>query len=147
MAGLKALFNPAAIQNFLRERIEAANEKVFESLQYSGEEFVNKARLKLAYKDQTGNLRSSIGYIILKDGKVVDKSFELSEKGTDRRSGLKKAKEFTGELISQFPKGYVLIGVAGMNYAAAVENMGYDVITGSAPQDNEIKDLLSAIKF
>ena len=46
-----------------------------------------------------------------------------------------------------YPKGMVLIGVAGMGYAAAVESRGYDVITGSAPNSNDIKDLLGAINI
>ena len=142
MAGLKALFNPAAIQRYLSEKMEAVNDKVLESLQYTGEEFVTKARLIGNYENRTSNLRSSIGYIILKDGKIIDKDFQ-GDKARGKEAGIKAATD----VASQFPKGYVLIGVAGMNYAAAVESKGYDVITGSAPGDNEIKDLLSAIKF
>ena len=142
MAGLKGLFSRATVQRFLDEKMEAATDKVLEALQYEGELFVNKARLGGNYKDQTGNLRSSIGYLILKDGKVIDKNFQ-GDKARGKEAGIKAA----SEVANDFPKGYVLIGVAGMNYAAAVESKGYDVITGSAPGDNEIKDLLGAIKF
>jgi hypothetical protein len=36
------------------------------------------------------------------------------------------------DIGSQYPTGLVLICVAGMDYAAAVESLGYDVITSSA---------------
>lgn len=40
--------------------------KFIQSLSYIGEEFVNRARMINTYEDQTGNLRSSIGYVIAK---------------------------------------------------------------------------------
>lgn len=49
-------------------------------LQRTGEEFVKIARLEGNYIDHTGNLRSSIGYVIVKDGRIVGKNFQLSEK-------------------------------------------------------------------
>jgi len=44
--------------------------------------------------------------------------------------------DYANQIKSKY-KGLVLIGIAGMEYAAAVEAKGYDVITGSAPT-NEI---------
>lgn len=145
--GLKAMFSMNQVRNVLQEKVNSAEQKSIESMQYLGEEFVNNARAIDTYDDQTGNLRSSIGYIILKDGEVIDENFRLSNKGTDRNSGMEKAKEYIQEIAAQNSKGLVLIGVAGMNYAAAVESLGYDVITGSAPNANDIKDLLGAIKL
>lgn len=92
---------------------------------FIGETFVINARSKTAaeggFNDQTGNLRSSICYVVFKDGikrspgNIPDLSRKLVE-----------------ELKSKHLSGYVLIVVAGMNYAAAVESKGKDVLTGSS---------------
>ena len=71
--------------------------------------------------DQTGNLRSSIGYLIVKDGRIISENFELvNGRGQE---GLAKGRSFADELASQYPSGYALIIVAGMEYAAYVENI------------------------
>lgn len=146
--GLKALFTNAGVRGMLAEKAQAYDDKTLETLQYIGETFVNEAREFGNYHDRTGNLRSSIGYIILKNGKRVDANFQLSKEGTDRDTGLQQGQEFAEEMAQAYPRGFVLIGVAGMQYAAAVESLeNYDVITGSAPSDNEVKSYFDAIEF
>lgn len=146
--GINALFKSSQIANVLNQFQEKVDKKTLESLQYAGEQFVNDAKDKGNYKDRTGNLRSSIGYIILNDGKIVDEAFELSDKGTDRVSGLKQGKKFAKDVASNYSKGLVLIGVAGMEYAAYVENRHHlDVISGSAPDSEFIKSIFNEIKF
>lgn len=142
MGRLKPSFNIANIERVFEEFTETINNKTLESLQYMGEEFVNKAREQISYTDRTGNLRSSIGYIILHDGKTIEANISGSQ-----NEGIAKASRFAAEVAADYPDGYVLIGVAGMEYAAAVESKGYDVITGSAPVRNSIIDLLNAIKI
>ena len=44
-------------------------------LRYCGEMAVNEARNNGNYKDQTGNLRNSIGYVIAINGKILDENF------------------------------------------------------------------------
>ena len=141
MARLKPKFTLGAIKEYMQDHIDHIVSKSIEALQYEGELFVNRARETGNYTDRTGNLRASIGYIILHNGNVVDQNFEGKE------TGVQKAKAFANEVALNYPKGMVLIGVAGMGYAAAVESRGYDVITGSAPDSNDIKDLLSAINI
>lgn len=140
--GLKAMFSMNQVRNVLQEKVNSAEQKSIEALQYQGEEFINKARQDGNYTDRTGNLRASIGYIILKDGQEIDSSFPG---GTNE--GAEQGRKAINEIAQGYTKGLVLIGVAGMNYAAAVESLGYDVITGSAPNSNDIKDLLGAIKL
>lgn len=53
-----------------------AEDKMLVFLQAGGEKFIEVARRSGSYKDQTGNLRSSIGYIIAKDGEVVTENFK-----------------------------------------------------------------------
>ena len=141
MAGLKAMFSVGAIREYMEEQINNAEDKVLQALQYEGELFVNKARSSGNYTDRTGNLRSSIGYLILKNGEVIDQNFAGNDKGREN------AQKAANEVAGQHPNGYVLIGVAGMKYAAAVESKGYDVITGSAPNSNDLKQLFRAIKL
>lgn len=129
--GFRAMFTRGQVAEYMQDWAQGIDNKILKTLQYTGEQFVKTARLNKTYKDDTGNLRSSIGYIILKDGEVVDESFELSEKGTDRYTGLSKARETANKIASENPNGWVLIGVAGMEYAAAVEAKNYDVITGA----------------
>lgn len=142
------MFTTNTINEVLSQFQEQIDSKILASLQYVGEEFVDKARLKKpyedgkkkSYEDRTANLRSSIGYIILKDGVIVDSDFEGNTRGTSQ------AKKVSNEVAARYPKGYVLIGVAGMEYAAYVEAKGLDVITGSAPTAKMIKDIVSKIK-
>ena len=144
---MKAMFTMGAVQEYIESRVDMAEQKMIEALQYAGEEFVTKARTTGNYTDDTGNLRSSIGYVILKDGEVIDQNFQVAGEGSDGQTGKVKAMDFVNEISGDYPDGLVLIGVAGMSYAAAVESKGYDVITGSAPTDEEMKDLLSSIKI
>jgi len=92
-----------------------------------GEQFVNNARNLRTYEDQTGDLRSSLGYIIAKDGQAVQENMQGNPNGQAH------AKQVAEEVLKESKKGFVLIVVAGMEYAAAVESKGYDVITGSIP--------------
>lgn len=148
LAGLTPMFNRQFIKDRLNRLQETANKKTLEILQYHGEVFVNKARSNRTYDDDTGNLRSSIGYIILYDGKIIRRNFRNSQKGTGRGSdGQDLALNTANEVAQNYPNGWVLIGVAGMNYAAAVEALGYDVITGAEPKSEEIKKMISEIQF
>jgi len=145
---LRALFSATQVERLISEKMERADEKSLKVLQYIGEEFVNNARTSGNYQDHTGNLRSSIGYIILKDGALVTENFAVAGRGTDRRSGVKRAKIFADEIAARYTTGWVLIGVAGMEYAAYVEaKRGYDVIEGSAPTTDTFKQIFSAIEL
>ena len=144
---MKAMFTMGAIREFMESRINDAEAKMIEALEYAGEEFVNKARKTGNYTDDTGNLRSSIGYVILQDGEIVKQNFQTAGAGSDGQTGRMEAMDFVNELVPDYSKGFVLIGVAGMKYAAAVESLGYDVITGSAPDSENLKDLFGAIQL
>lgn len=106
--------------------------------QYIGEEFTNQARRHGAYTDRTGNLRSSVGYAIFVDGDVIAQNIEADGEA------LRDTQALIEELRTKWG-GIVLIGFAGMNYAAAVESKGYDVITGSAPTDGRITTILNQL--
>ncbi len=93
------------------------------------------------YMDQTGNLRSSIGYVIVANGIIVTKNF----KGSDSE-GISKGYELAVLQSHRFKKGFALIVVAGMKYAVHVESKGYNVIASSEKYaKNNIQSILSQL--
>ena len=82
------------------------------------------------YIDWTANLRSSIGYIIVKHGEVVMMSDFQQVKNT-ASEGTEAGKRLAEKLAEKHHKGFVLIIVAGMNYAYYVQKKGYDVIASA----------------
>lgn len=94
-------------------------------LQYVGESCVRHARNHGTYTDRTGNLRSSVGYVIGDNGKVVGRSEFRPVK--ESHEGAKTGKEYAERLAAKFPQSIALIVVAGMSYAVHVQRKGYDV--------------------
>lgn len=132
--GFTPLFSNDDIDRWFDIFKEEAEEKIVILLQAAGEMFVKYARELHTYEDQTGNLRSSIGYVVCKDGESITENFQQSDKGTDKTTGNYRGKQLAETIASSYHSGYVLIGVAGMQYAAAVEAKGYDVVTGACSQ-------------
>ena len=68
-------FNEAEFMQELEESMSAELEKVrrqiIRELSIIGERCINEARLKGSYTDHTGNLRSSVGYVIVEDGQIA----------------------------------------------------------------------------
>lgn len=114
------------IDRELNEMIERMRQAVIMNLQVIGEKCVNEARLKGSYKDQTGNLRSSTGYVLIVDGQLVSESrFDVVVNG---QQGSQEGKTFAESLVKDYPTGIALIVVAGKNYAEYVAAKGYDVL-------------------
>lgn len=132
--GLTPLWTKDMVEDWYSRFTDKAEEKIIRLLSASGELFVRIARLYGNYKDKSGNLRSSIGYVIAKDGKIIASNFEVSPNGTEKAKGLKRAKQLADEVSKLYNGGYVLIGVAGMDYAACVEARGYDVVSKACIQ-------------
>ena len=125
--GLIPSFSQGSINNRIDRFVLSIEQRIISTLAMVGESFANDAKNHGSYTDHTGNLRSSVGYIVARDGSILVGKFE----GTSE--GKAQAQKIADEVLRQNPKGFVLIGVAGMSYAAAVEAKGYDVITGSVP--------------
>lgn len=138
-SGLTPMWSDKDVERWFSYYTDRAEEKIFLLLQRAGEEFVKIAREKGKYTDHTGNLRSSIGYAIVGNGKILSENFQLSSgKGTDKITGKQTAKRLTAELIHLYNEGFVLIGVAGMKYAVIVESMeNKDVISLAGMETEE----------
>lgn len=117
---IRQITTDAEIDRQLEEYVAQTKYIIARHLRRIGEEVVNEMRMKGTYQDQTGNLRSSTGYVVVMDGKIVEMSaFETVKQGAD---GSKQGKAFVKELASKFPTDTVLIVVAGMDYAYYVQN-------------------------
>lgn len=114
------------IEAYIKQQLERQLAVIEYNLNYVGEMCVNAARASSGYTDRTHNLRSSTGFVVVRDGKVVRQSkFEPISGGTE---GSNSGKAFAAELTRKYPKGYVLVVVAGMKYAAYVSAKGRDVL-------------------
>lgn len=143
---IKRLTPTAEIDRYITGRVEAIKKALVYNLCAVGEQVLNAARLTNSYKDQTGNLRSSIGYVVAVDGEIVQmSSFEVVKEGSE---GARGGKEYAMQLVRDFPQGIVLIVVAGMNYASYVSAKGYDVLDSSELlADKLIPQMLQQLGF
>lgn len=127
--GIKQKTPLSEITAYTVSELRKLHYKIITTLMYVGEQCVNEARRNGSYLDQTGNLRSSIGYVVLHNGVAVSPiNFEQVKKGS---KGTSKGEQFIKQLAAQYSKGYTLIVVAGMNYAAHVEARGLNVLASS----------------
>lgn len=96
-----------------------------------------------SWEDQTGNLRSSIGYVIVRNGTIVKRSgFEKVDgpkRDTATEDGSLIGANYAESLAKQYTKGFALIIVAGMDYASYVEDMeNKDVLKGGEFKAEEL---------
>lgn len=80
-----------------------------------------KMRADGGYNDDTGQLRSSTGGIIVKDGKVMHEDFELSPYGTDKQPGLQEGRQKALSELRE-SQGWGITIVAGKEYASWVQS-------------------------
>lgn len=155
--GFTPMFSDADLDRWYGIFTDKADEKILTLLKATGETFVKYAREIHTYEDVTGNLRSSIGYVIIQDGEEILSSefekvaghgensalvnfktkgggsvkFHAKGKSGDGGQGSLKGRQLAEAIALSYSKGMVVIGVAGMQYAAAVEAKGFDVVTGA----------------
>lgn len=108
-------------------------EEIVRALAYLGEQCIVKIRDRsgeASWFDQTGNLRSSIGYAIYGEGrKVLESAFDVVKNGSQ---GAAEGKRIIDELATKYAETFALVVVAGMDYADAVEARdGKDVLAST----------------
>ncbi len=127
----------------INDLADARTKETIEVFSYVGTQFVNDMRTNGEYDDHSGNLRSSTGYIVLVDGDIVKRFVKTANKD-DGGDGKKVANDLIERLRAEFREGIMLVVFAGMEYAAAVEAHGKDVLTGSSERAGALlKELLS----
>lgn len=133
----------------IKAEAERANMLTIRALSYLGELCVIEAKdrpQESSWFDHSGNLRSSIGYVIVHNGKIIKYSdFNQVKQGTD---GIKEGKELAKELAKQYTNGYALVIVAGMNYAELVEAMDNKNVLASAESfaRKELPNMMEKLK-
>lgn len=138
-----------SLNQHINQSLDKIKAHLINQLSYIGEECVRIARESGSYNDITGNLRSSIGYVILEDGEPVvqgqDKKYSGSE--GDGSEGPAAAQSLLSKMQSEYPDGIVLIVCAGMHYAAYVENVHHkDVLTSAElTAESLMKQLLNGL--
>ncbi len=124
---LKPSFNRDEINRHCDRFLESVENRQVKAFAHMGERCVLKAVLSGTYVDQTGNLRASIGYTVFKDGQAVLSQYQE----TGEANAATKARQLAENVAKQYPKGILLVVVAGMNYAIYVEAKGLDVLTSA----------------
>lgn len=132
--GIVPKFALKDVRSYMEQYASRAEEVVIRNLQRLGEQTIIKVRDRSgeeSWYDKTGNLRSSIGYVVGRDGEVISEGgFSQVLNGSE---GSSEGKRFAEELAAQLTGKYFLIIVAGMNYASYVEEMeNKDVLASSS---------------
>lgn len=132
--GVTANIDFRQIRDQLEREVRRNIQRIIASLQYVGETVVNEIRTSHIsdWNDRSGNLRSSVGYILSVDGQPINMSGFERVDGPDREKstedGSESGRAYAQSLCSLYPKGIALIVVAGMEYAAYVEAMENKVV-------------------
>lgn len=147
---LVSSFTLKKFQSAIQKKRDELVQELADELSYIGEECVKIAREVGNYGDVTGNLRSSIGYEVLYNGKPVYSGAVKQYKGKsgNGEKGAPATRALLDKLAAEFPYGVVLIVCAGMNYAAYVEAIHHKDVLSSAQMRAEqlIQELLDDYK-
>ena len=122
--GIRMTTKLSEVHDMLMREAERVERLTIRALSKLGEQCVTKIRDRAGDKswyDQTDNLRSSVGYVIAHNKNIIQYStFNQVNQGSE---GVKTGKDLAKELAKRYSNNYVLIVVAGMNYAEFVEAM------------------------
>lgn len=112
----------------VEREIQRMNRKIKRSLQYAGEAGVNIARDPThanTFTDRTGNLRSSIGSVVIEEGNSASYG-GFSSFGEGKSGG--EGRQYAIEVASAIHQPAALAVVAGKEYASYVAASGRDVL-------------------
>lgn len=151
------MHNPDGFRRKMEAKYDQIIQSIAEALLMTCTEAVNRARTLDTYKDQTNNLRSSLGFVIYHNGRLLFRDFQTGGTGTggggevsfttgegkevtfsakvksdtSGNSGLLQGEALANSIAQRYPSGFIAVIVAGMHYALFVEAKGFDVLTGS----------------
>lgn len=134
------LTNIDEFKRAIREEVERVDKLTQRALFRLGETTVIEAKHRPqqeSWFDHTGNLRSSIGYVVTKGGIPLEANGAVtnSESFKQRLEGAEgsiKGREFATQIAHSLGGDYGLTVVAGMEYAQKVEDIeGKDVLASA----------------
>jgi hypothetical protein len=142
---ITARYTQKQFKDVLNGVLVVAEKKIEAGLVEIGVQFVADAKANGQYMNDTGNLRSSIGYIVSKGRKIISSGFNTVQGGNvGKTKGFFLAKSM---LKDNKERALRLIVVAGMEYASILESKGRDVLTGSSSKAiNDLKSLVNRVK-
>jgi len=119
MIRVEADFSIAEIERYIDKSVEKWVQRIVDEFRKQGKKFTTKARSKSKnaeniFQNITYNLRSSIGYCILKDGKVYESYFPSIKNGTSGEAKGRALAEKIG-LAEAYKGNIVLVLVQGSN--------------------------------
>ncbi len=131
--------NKNYIKQFRLEIEKNMHDSIVYFLNSVGLQCLAYARENGLYTDRTGNLRSSVGYVIMNKGNLLEvggfsPSVNNAAVEKDGYTGAATGEDYAIEIAEQMSSdssSYVLVFVAGMFYAEYVEKKGYDVLIGT----------------
>lgn len=122
MSDIRLTTSKSALDELFVKASQILCDKIQHNLSYLGLLCVRRIRDRSgdeSWYDQSGNLRSSIGYAIYSYGqKQIESAFE-SVRGSSEGSA--KGKKMVADLADQYSDTYALVVVAAMDYAEYVE--------------------------
>ena len=122
--GIRMVTPASAVDKILYMAFEILKNEIRNCLAKLGEECIAKIRDRSgseSWYDQTGNLRSSIGYAIYDHGvKQLQSVFRTVLQGSE---GSAEGQKVISRLASEYSNVYALVVVAAMNYADYVESL------------------------
>lgn len=147
--GITRAFTEADVQATIDTFLAKRRKKVIAALQYAGESCVAIARDRFKagkqYRDRTGNLTSSMGYVVYDSLKTVTSNF-VTIGNADK--GVREGKAYAQKVAKAHPSSIILVVVAGMDYAQYVANRGYDVLdSAEAAAKTIVPKLLKDIRL
>lgn len=124
MSDIRLVTSQKAIDELFAKAAKIIFDRVLYNLNYLGLLCIKRIRDRSgdeSWYDQTGNLRSSIGYAIYSYGrKQIESTFD-SVLGASE--GSEKGRKMVEELASKYSDTYALVVVAAMEYADYVESI------------------------
>lgn len=145
--GITPNFSPGDVAKKFDALLDFIESETIMALRYVGEQAVTYARSipppdegGQGFKDQTANLRSSIGFAVYYNGKQMAGNYEGTAEGTAQGQAL-------ADEVGAGTSGYALVVTAGMYYAVYVESKGRDVLTSAEKKAGDwLKEQLDDIK-
>ncbi len=135
-----------SFKDFAAGAVADAAGKVIDFLADTGERAVEDMRLKGSYTDRSGNLRSSVGYVVAVNGETV-RSGGFTPVSAGGMPGAAKGKSYAESLVSRRPDKTVLVLVAGMAYAEYVQDKGFNVtMSGEILAERLLSSLADKLK-